>query len=162
MRYFICRKTKAPNMRQGEQWPGLSKANRLGPAAGARLRGKSEQPDPKRPVGIRFDLIKPGPCNLRRTPEIYWSARAGLLGCQQWRRSLPRRRPAEDEGAGAMGAPGHLEGLQEFGGNAVNMEVGTTPLQGHQTVVVRGEMARRRRCLTPLLNCKQQRAGKGK
>jgi hypothetical protein len=63
---------------------------------------------------------------------------------------------------GALGALGHREGLREVGGNAVNTEVGTTPPQGHRRVVVHGEMARRRRYLTLVLNWKQQRTGKGK
>jgi hypothetical protein len=41
-------------------------ADRPNPAAGVRVRGKSEQSDLMRAVEIRFRLIRSGPSDLRR------------------------------------------------------------------------------------------------
>jgi hypothetical protein len=76
--------------------------------------GKSERPDPKRAVGIGFDLIKHGLPDLRRMPKIYSPARTGLPGHQQWRRSCPWRRPARDEGT--LGPHGAGKGSRRFKG----------------------------------------------
>jgi hypothetical protein len=45
-------------------------ANRPGPAAGARMRGKSERSDLKRAIGIRFGLIRSRASDLRQMPGI--------------------------------------------------------------------------------------------
>jgi hypothetical protein len=55
---------------QDGQRPGVNGAVRPGSTAGAQVREKSEHLDPERAVGISFDLIKPRPPDLRRTPEI--------------------------------------------------------------------------------------------
>jgi hypothetical protein len=63
---------------------------------------------------------------------------------------------------GTLRALGRQEGPREVEGNAANMEVDTAPAQRCWRVVVHGEVAWWWRCLTPVSNRAQQRAGKGK
>jgi hypothetical protein len=50
------------------------RADRPGPAAGARVKERVENSDLDRAAGIRSGLIKSRPPNLRRTPEMQRSA----------------------------------------------------------------------------------------
>jgi hypothetical protein len=88
---------------QAGQRPRVNGADRPGPAVGAGLRGRSERSDLWRMVGIRLALIRSESSDLKRMPRIQRPAWARSLARQRWRRSHPRRRPAGDEGASALG-----------------------------------------------------------
>jgi hypothetical protein len=68
--------------------------------------------------------------------------------------------PPETRAQTRRGVLRRQEGLKEVGGGAANTEVGMILTQRHRRAVVRGEMARRWHCLTPVSNYAQPRVGK--
>jgi hypothetical protein len=126
---------------QGGLRPRVSGTERPDPAAEHERRRAPERPDPKWTVEIRSSLIKPRPPDLGWTPEIQRQARLGFHDRQRWRRSLPQRRFAGDEGTGALRATGRWEGHMKGQDGTTDMVVGTTLTQGHRRVEVCGEVA---------------------